>query len=38
MENFIEMKDADCELILFFREKEEDASDDNSPILSPNEV
>ena len=38
MENFIEIKDVNCDSISFYREKEEDKADDNSPIVSPNEV
>ena len=38
MENFIEIKDVNCDSISFYREKEEDNADDNSPIVSPNEV
>ena len=38
MENFIEIKDVNCDSISFYREKEEDNADGNSPIVSPNEV
>ena len=38
MEKVIEIKDADCDLISFYREKEEDVTDHSSPIVSPNEV